>query len=91
MVDEGTTSRGVAIALFRGSVCLDVKSAHISTTALGQTIAFNVADIPGVTTATTYSARCGASGNGNVFVNRTSGDTFGGSVNSSYTLEEILP
>ncbi len=91
MVDNATANRGIAIALFRDSVLLDVKVGYVSTNGFGQTVSMSYADIPGVTTSTVYSARAGSSGTGNLFINRNSADTFGGSTSSSYIIEEILP
>jgi hypothetical protein len=88
-----TTSRQLTAAFFRGSTCIGVVGASISTTTLIYTLPFNFIDTPGSTSTQTYSIRVGISnGTGTWYIGQTgtTGNNFNGMLaKSGVTVSEL--
>jgi hypothetical protein len=89
MVDVANNNNGIAVSLWRGTTLLDVKATWISIAGNIQTLSVIYVDVPGTTTATTYSARIGASSATTWYCNQGSAATFGGAIHSTYTIKEL--
>jgi hypothetical protein len=78
LYDCGTTGRTLVVCLFRGSVCIGVTEALLSTATRAIPISFNFTDSPAAITAQTYSIRVGLNANGTWYVNQTATPYFNG-------------
>lgn len=92
-----TGNASVTVALFRGTTCIDVKTARtVATGLLGATttgtepFAMILIDSPATTSAITYSLRVGSSTGTWYFGQGDGGDTFGGPASGKYVMSEIL-
>jgi hypothetical protein len=76
--DHGTTNREVIALFFRGTTCIGVTGAFVSTIARIYPITFNFNDMPGSTATQTYSIRVACNAAGTWYVNQTSTAYFNG-------------
>ena len=90
MVDCSSSSTTITIALFRGTTCIGFVCSTIDTTNRPKAFSLRVTDIPGVTTATTYSCRIGASASSTWYLGRSASNTMGGTNNSGWSIREVI-
>lgn len=77
-ISHGTANRTVIVMLFRESTCIAVEAQLVATASSLMRIALMVTDLPGVTTAQTYSIRVAGSAGGTWYVGQTSTAYFNG-------------
>lgn len=90
MLDSGTASRTITVAIFRGSTFIGAVSNLFSAATAIQSFSIQLVDSPATTTSTTYSCRIGISSSATWYLGRGSTATFGGTNPSGWSLVEVL-
>lgn len=90
MIDCGTASRTVTIAVFRGTTFIGAVAALFSAATAIQPFSLLLVDTPATTSATTYTCRVGVSTSATWYLGRGATATFGGTNPSGWSLVEVL-
>lgn len=94
MLDVGSSSRVVTLALFRDSTCIYANGSYLSTSGRYVVTPIHAVDVPGQTCNVTYSLRVGSGTTGTTwYINRNAAGTttYGNAVNAaSWSIMEIL-
>lgn len=91
-VDTNTNNRNIIFMIFRDDVCIGASQLFCANANTVESISRSRYDYPGVSGPVTYSIRVAADAATTWYINDTvSGNTFGGLMNTSIILEEILP
>lgn len=91
-VDTNTSNRNIIFMIFRDSVCIGVSQLYCANANTVESISRSRYDFPNAAGPVTYSIRVAADAATTWYINtNAAGNTFGGLMNTSIILEEILP
>lgn len=91
-VDTNTNNRNIIFMIFRDNICIGASQLYCANANTVESISRSRYDFPNVTGPVTYSIRVAADAATTWYINtNTGGNTFGGLMNTSIILEEILP
>lgn len=90
MADHSTSGRIITTTLWADTVCLGVMSSYISSSTRPTSITLSASYITQSSNSVNITARVGGNGSGTAYINRAAAATYGGVINTTYTITETL-